>query len=51
MKKMGTWKIRLAAFCLAGTCLAAGAEGAGGRETRTTPLVTLSYLTHTAPPF
>ena len=43
MKKMGTWKIRLAAFCLAGTCLAAGA-GALAAGDQNDPLVTLSYL-------
>ena len=49
MKKMGTWKIRLAAFCLAGTCLAAGA-GALAAGDQNDPLVTLSYLTQTVLP-
>ena len=49
MKKMGTWKIRLAAFCLAGTCLAAGA-GALAAGDQSDPLVTLSYLTQTVLP-
>ena len=49
MKKMGTWKIRLAAFCLAGACLAAGA-GALAAGDQNDPLVTLSYLTQTVLP-
>ena len=49
MKKMGTWKIRLAAFCLAGTCLAAGAVALAAGE-QSDPLVTLSYLEQTALP-
>lgn len=49
MKKMGTWKIRLAAFCLAGACLAAGA-GALAAGDQSDPLVTLSYLTQTVLP-
>ena len=44
MKKKGTWKIRLAAFCLAGTCLAAGAVALAAGD-QSDPLVTLSYLT------
>ena len=44
MKKTGTWKIRLAAFCLAGSCLAAGAVALAAGD-QNDPLVTLSYLT------
>ena len=49
MKKTGTWKIRLAAFCLAGTCLAAGAVAWAAGD-QSDPLVTLSYLTQTVLP-
>lgn len=44
MKKKGSWKIRLAAFCLAGTCLGAGAVALAAGD-QSDPLVTLSYLT------
>ena len=44
MKKTGTWTIRLAAFCLAGSCLAAGAVALAAGD-QNDPLVTLSYLT------
>ena len=49
MKKTGIWKIRLAAFCLAGTCLAAGAAAWAAGD-QSDPLVTLSYLTETVLP-
>lgn len=49
MKKTRPWNIRLAAFCLAGACLVAGA-GVLAAGDQGDPLVTLSYLTQTVLP-
>jgi len=46
---MKKWKMRTAAFVLAGACLCAAALAAGGGS-QSDPLVTLSYLTQTVQP-